>query len=186
MKRSIIILLLVFTLSRVQAQQSFIGLSADYNSGLNFQGTYGLGVHVEVRVANTDNLYFNWHYGLGGTDNTEFYARGGMSLLLYGSRDWWSTPVNDIYGLLGLIIGPIICPNGMTYYFPQPRRSDFRIGIYANPLILEFWDKKPVSVTSWTLEGGVKILYTTNSTAVFFAGIGGSKTNNLCNDKLRC
>lgn len=172
--------LLTFT-SFVKAQGVYAGPTLDYNSGIGERYTYGIGFHFEARVFRPKNLYLNWHYSIGSNTHGEFYGHGGMSLLFYKDNDWWS--VNTWEELMGAVIGPLIIPNGVTYYLPNQirlhNRKHVRIGIYCNPIALEYWNMKPYKVTSWTIESGAKLLWEVgNDRFIYFAG-GVSFTNNL-------
>ncbi|HTF05660.1 MAG TPA: hypothetical protein VK826_16650 [Bacteroidia bacterium] len=175
--------LLIFTLTTTKAQDRYFGATLDYNSGIGERYTYGLGLHLEANVWKSKNLYFNWHYSLGFNTHSEFYGHGGISLLLYKSRDWWMGGDGTWEGALAILIGPLICPNGVTYYFPMHSTAyqlkPFRFGVYCNPLGMDYWDLEPFKVTSWTVETGAKVLYHTHAGPVWYLAAGVSFTNNI-------
>lgn len=180
MRLLLVFFALVFC-TALRSQAVYTGGTFDYNTGIGERYTYGIGFHVEANPFRSDNWYLNWHYSIGANTHGEFYGHGGMSLLFYKSNEWWS--INTFEGWLGAIIVPLIIPNGVTYYLPnQPvlrNGKHLRIGMYCNPVALEYWDAKPYKVTSWTIESGAKILVeVANNRYVYLAG-GVSFTNNI-------
>lgn len=183
MRKFLLTAVLVLAVLLVKAQESYYGITADYNSGIGERYTYGLGLHTELRVAKTKNLYLNWHYSIGMNTHNELYAHGGLSLLLYRSDDWWTSGDGTLGSALATLLGPIIIPNGVTYYFPRQtaacKEQPWRFGVYCNPIAMDFWNTKPYKVTSWTIESGAKVLYETRMGPVWYFAGGVSLTNNL-------
>lgn len=183
MRKLLLIACLVFTVTFCKSQDCYYGMTADFNTGVGERYTYGLGLHTEFRCARTKNLYFNWHYSIGMNTHSEFYGHGGLSLLLYKSDDWWRAGTGTWEEFVGMLIGPIIIPNGVTYYFPQQQSAykmkAFRFGVYCNPIAMDFWDSKPYKVTSWTIECGGKMLYETKAGPIWYFAGGVSFTNNM-------
>jgi hypothetical protein len=179
MHQRILLLFFVFFFAKANAQEFIGGLTADYNSGIGERYTYGIGAHLEARVWKTKNFYLNWHYAAGSNTHSEFYAHGGLALLMYKSEDWWDTNVNSWEELVGLVIGPAICPLGMTYYVANFHNNDYRFGLYCNPLALDYWNMSPHKVTSWTLETGAKFLWYVSDERVLYVSGGVSFCNNI-------
>lgn len=175
----------VFVLSMcfVRAQSGYAGFTGDFNTGIGERYTYGLGLHVEARVWRCNNLYFNWHYGAGSNTHGEFYGRGGLTVLAYGVREWWGYRASTWQEAAIIVVGPLVVPNGMTYYFPNElyaaNGNRVRLGVYCNPIALEYWSMKPYKVTSWTLEAGAKILYYTKNDRVVYLAAGTGLTHNI-------
>ena len=159
-----------------------MGFTADYNSGIGERYTYGLGMHCEASVWHCENLYFNWHYSFGSNTHGELYGHGGLSLLLYRYDDWWDN-IHSFEDLFGTLVCPLLIPNGVTYYLPDHtsacKRKPFRIGLYCNPIAMDFWRMEPAKVTSWTIETGAKLLYETKGDQILYLAGGVSFTNNL-------
>jgi|GEM_PF-1674109 hypothetical protein len=183
MRKSLLILIFICGFTQLNAQKVFTGFTADWNSGIGERYTYGLGWHLEARMWRCENLYFNWHYSIGSNTHGELYGHGGLSLLLYKSDIWWrsGTGPDDA---LATLLGPLLIPNGVTYYLPQGpayacKPKPMRIGIYCNPLAMDFWNMQPAKVTSWTVESGVKILYTLPGDQILYLSGGLSVTNNM-------
>lgn len=177
-------LLLLFAFlscANLRAQEFYSGVTFDYNSGIGERYTYGLGLHFEARAWRCKNLYFNWHYALGSNTHGELYGHGGMSLLLYKDSDWWRT--SSLGEFMGVLIGPLFIPNGVTYYFPdqvnRKKQRDVRLGVYCNPISLEFWNMEPHKVTSWSVETGAKLLWQMQGGKVLYLSGGVNFTNNL-------
>lgn len=169
--------------TQLRAQNGYAGFTGDFNSGIGERYTYGLGLHVEARVRRCENLYFNWHYSIGSNTHGELYGHGGMSLLVYRSDAWWTFRPSSWDELAVQVIGPLLVPNGITYYMPSHSspcsEKRTRIGIYCNPIVMEHWNTKPFKVTSWTIEGGVKFLYEMENDRVLYCAGGFSVTNNV-------
>lgn len=181
MRFPLLLLLVMLCCTNVHSQGVYSGATFDYNTGIGERYTYGIGFHLEARVFRPKNLYLNWHYSIGANTHGEFYGHGGMSLLLYKDSDWWR--VNSWEGLVGAVIGPLFIPNGVTYYLPnQPMLRNgrhVRIGMYCNPISLEYWNTKPYKVTSWTIESGAKLLYELDNHKFIYLAGGVSFTNNI-------
>lgn len=178
-------LLIVFALvicSAARAQRVFTGGTFDYNTGIGDRYTYGIGFHVEANPFRSENFYLNWHYSIGTNSHGEFYGHAGMSLLFYRSEEWW-LGVNSFEGLLGAFIVPLIIPNGVTYYLPYGQEMlngrHVRMGVYCNPVVLEYWNSRPYKVTSWTIETGTKFLIEIGDNRFIYLGGGVSFTNNI-------
>jgi hypothetical protein len=182
MRKLLLITIFVFSTFLCKGQQGYSGVTFDYNSGIGERYTYGLGLHMEMRCTRTKNLYFNWHYSLGSNTHGEMYGHGGLSLLLYRYDDWWDN-VHSWDELVGTIIAPIMIPNGVTYYLPQKSKAckdhRIRMGIYCNPIAMDYWNMKPRKVTSWTIESGCKLLWEINDNRVLYFAGGVSFTNNM-------
>jgi hypothetical protein len=182
MRISLLAIILICLFSPSRAQSGYVGCTADYNSGIGERYTYGLGLHAEFRVRKCENLYFNWHYSIGSNTHGELYGHGGLSLLLYKDPDWWRYAGNSWESALGALFGPLLIPNGMTYYLPNYTRvydHNVRIGIYCNPIAMEHWDTSPFKVTSWTIEGGAKLLWETKGDRVVYLAGGIGVTHNM-------
>lgn len=178
MRQALFLVVLFMFVGKISAQEFIAGLTADYNSGIGERYTYGVGLHTEIRIKKS-NWYFNWHYGAGSNTHGEFYAHAGLPVLLYKSEDWWDTPVDDWEGALGLLLGPVICPSGITYYTPRQVNKDYRLGIYCNPLALDYWQMQPYKVASWTVESGAKFLWYMSDQRLLYIAGGVSFTNNI-------
>lgn len=163
----------------ISAQELITGLTADYNTGIGERYTYGLGLHAEHRLGEHSNWYLNWHYTVGSNTHGEFYAHAGIPILLYRSGDWWDTPVRDVEDALAILLGPLICPSGVTYYVKRMPSQDYRFGLYCNPLAFDYWKMKPYQVASWTIESGVKFLWYMNDDRVLYISGGLNLTNNI-------
>lgn len=183
MRGFLLTIIFVFALRFAHGQECYAGLTGDFNSGIGERYTYGLGVHVEARVWNCENLYFNWHYTFGSNSHEEMYLHGGMSLLIYRNPAWWLGARGDGRAFLITLLGPLVVPNGMTYYLPRSSSNwmnkRLRVGVYCNPLAMDYWDAKPYKVTSWTVEYGTKLLWETNSGRILYLAGGLSLTNNM-------
>jgi hypothetical protein len=184
MCRFLLTTLLILSLVPAKTQsRRYCGATIDYNSGIGERYTYGLGFHLEATAWKSKNLYFNWHYSLGFNTHSEFYGHGGISLLLYKSREWWSGGTGSWEEAMAVLIGPLILPTGITYYFPTNsnacKMKPFRFGVYCNPLAMDHWELEPFKVTSWTVETGGKMLYHTQAGAVWYVAAGVSFTNNI-------
>jgi hypothetical protein len=181
------LLAVIFTciFAQSSAQEGYVGMTVDFNTGIGERYTYGLGLHTEMRCPRTENLYFNWHYGIGSNTHGEVYGHAGLSLMLYRSDTWWNN-IHTWDDFLGTLLGPLLIPNGVTYYLPQHsnacRDHRLRIGMYCNPIAMEYWNTKPLKVTSWTVEGGCKLLWETKGDQIVYLAGGVSFTNNLRRD----
>ena len=180
MKRPLLLLLFILIFANAKAQRTYYGVTCDYNSGLGQRYSYGMGINFEAHIRGLENVYFNWHYAIGSTTHSDMYARGPISVLLYKSEEWWEPgPHATIGSALMMVILPSMCPVGISVYTPRTHHTGLRYGFYCNPLEVDFWDQHPAPVTSWTIEGGLKLIAETQSGACLYFSIGASSTHNL-------
>lgn len=182
MRKTLLAFLLSLIVCASYAQQRYFGFTADYNSGIGERYTYGLGMHLELQVTGCDNLYFNWHYTLGSNTHSELYFHAPLPIMLYRTRLWWDTPISDLGDVAALLIAPVCCPSGMTYYLPAHHKfsgNKYRFGMYLDPLSLDVWQMNPHKVTSWTIDSGIKCIISTRSDMCFYFSSGVAFTNNV-------
>lgn len=180
----IVLFFVALTLSpaAIHAQYTYYGLTADYNSGIGERYTYGLGVHAELRACDNSNLYFNFHYSLGTNTHGEIYARGPVTLELYRRLNWPKYQSKHGKGSsLLLLVAPLICPIGITWYIPEKPKQQYRFGFYCNPLTMDYWNIDKGGVTSWSVESGVKLIRKLPGQKVFYISGGVLFTHNYRN-----
>jgi hypothetical protein len=163
-----------------RAQEGYFGPSIDFNSGFGTRAVYGLGIDAEVRITGAENLYLNWHFGIGGNEQSDLYGRVGVPLLLYRQQEWWNLSyVNTTEELMAVLFGPLICPHGVTYYLPVTRKDGIRYGFYGNPLGLELWKVNGDRMMSWTFDAGSKVLFPLGNDRCLMVSTGLSLTNPI-------
>lgn len=176
----LIISFLICTVLPSQAQEGYFGPTVDFNSGFGTRGVYGLGLDAEVRITGSENLYLNWHFGIGGNEQSDVYGRLGIPLLLYRQPEWWNlSHANTAEELLTVILGPLMCPHGVTYYVPSQRKDGIRYGFFGNPLGLELWKVSSGRMMSWTFDAGSKVLSPLGADRCLMVSTGISMTNPI-------
>jgi hypothetical protein len=185
MKKIIFVFMCVFTHGRLKAQTGYAGAAFNYNSNLAYNHTGAVEITGSLCIAES-NWYIDWDFALGQNFQSDFYGRGNIALLLYKSPDWWSpvqhpqyfsyTPSAVAARVAFTLLFPAICPVGATNYFYNG--NNLRLGFYMHPFLMDYWDtRKPV--TSWTLEGGFKILINRGREGNLFMKVGATSINNL-------
>lgn len=179
MKNYIFIFLLFFS-SSANSQSFYLGYNFDFNSSLGSLHTFAADVHAEARIGKKSNWYCNWDFAMGANANNDLYGRANITILAYGSRNYWqniSHNTNSVGEAIGVLLGPLLCPVGLTNYFYTTNNKDLRIGLYLNPLILDYWDMND-PIRSWSIHGGIKALYHWRKNANFYIKFGGINLYN--------
>jgi hypothetical protein len=179
-KRALFFLAVLFSCG-ISAQRTYWGASFDYTTSLQSPKTFAVGLDFQSRLRKS-NWYLNWHYSIGQNSKQDMYARANITLLLYCYDDWWTSSgsSNDVLGEVFVkVFGPVICPVGVTYYFYSPPTNKVRLGLYASPLLMDHWDKGRNSITSWSVEGGIRVLYNISSDKTILFSAGGTQVTNI-------
>jgi hypothetical protein len=181
MKQFLFILLFIlnFHFSKTQS------LSLDLAGNINKENiaSFGFGFQFMAPIGET-NFHINWQMILGGDTESNLYFRGSAATLLY-KKDWYweyspdstsTTPGRERIGAFIIAaIFPIICPTGITYDIP-PFSDKFSMGIYANPLLADYWNDR-FKVASFTVEGGFKF-YFPEKNGGFYLNLGIANVKN--------
>lgn len=173
-KKALLIFIFTFFVFLANSQSGYLGLNFDFNSSLRTQHTFAGDFHAEARLGKQSNWYLNWDFALGANVQSDFYARANILILAYGSRDFWRSLGNSNNGgaVICMALAPLLCPVGLTNYFYTSYNGDFRMGIYLNPMHLDYWDSKN-PVRSWSVHGGLKILYHWQGNSNIYLKFGG-------------
>jgi len=174
-----ILILFVLLAGTSQAQKGYYGLNFDFNSTLNTRHTYAAGIHAEARLGERSKWYLNWDFALGANMQSDFYARCNLTILLYRDPDWFRCSSCNSFGeYMGVLLGPLLCPVGVSNYFYTSRNKDLRFGFYLNPIQMDYWDS-PNRIRSWSVHAGFKMIYNWQGNSHLYLRLGGINLYNM-------
>lgn len=111
-----------------------------------FTNSADLGVEYFV----TDNLALNYHLRIGYSNEEKLTGHIPIGLGLGVFVVLNSNFIDETVNYLAILLA--VTPEGVTYYFSKNEKSS--IGIYANVLGIDFWQKRPS--LPMTINSGVK------------------------------
>ncbi len=180
MKKLVILISFSLFFNCARTQSVYCGYNFDFNSSLGTLHTYAAALHAEARLGKHSNWYCNWDFAMGAESSSDFYGRANITILAYGDPNYWrnlGSSTNSGGELIAVVVAPLLCPVGLSNYFFTSRNRDLRLGFYINPLMLDYWDLKD-PIKSWSVHGGLKLLYKWHHESNLYIKIGGISLRN--------